>query len=162
MGEEGHQGADPTSSLQTPFCSNEFPNPTFLKSKKGNSAWQMFLIRPSGCLLSNKTKQSFSMEDCAEKWLSFYKLARVSLSHVCFLCVIIAGEGGESKWFSAWSHIQDSAQLGSPSCWKAGGWQETLLAECRRLFALALNPLYASSHANTSSNQQLWNTGVFV
>lgn len=36
------------------------------------------------------------------------------------------------------------------------------LAECLRLFVLALNPLYASSHANTSSNQQLGDTGVFV
>lgn len=105
------------------------------------SLTSVFLIRPSGCLLSDKIKQSFFMEGCVEKWLSFYKLARVSLSHVCFLCVIIAGEGGESKWFSAWSLIQDSAQLGSLSCWEAGGWQETLLAECLRLFVLALNPL---------------------
>lgn len=90
-----------------------------------------------------------------------YKLG-LSLSRSCLFSVRDYCRGGRAKRFSAWSLIQDSAQLGSPSCWEAGGWQENLLAECLRLFVLALNPLYTSSHANTSSHQQLWDTRGFV
>lgn len=159
--EEGHQGTDPISRLPSPFCSNKSflnsPSSSLRKETQLNKYGPHQAIR----LLRDKTKQYCFMRAMLRSGF-LRNRAQSSPSHVCFLCVIIAGEGGQSKWFSAWSLIQDSALLGSPSCWEAEGWQENLLAGCLRLFVLTLNPLYTSSHANTSNNQQLWDTGGFV